>query len=75
LLQELKDKKVEKVYVCGLAYDFCTGSTAESSAFEGFDTYLIKDVTRSVSPEDESVMNKRMSDAGVKVINLKDIPM
>lgn len=60
--------------MCGLAYDFCSGSTAESAAFEGFDTYLIKDVTRSVSPEDESVMNKRMSDAGVKVIRLKDIP-
>lgn len=70
---KLEDLKVAQVYCCGLAYDFCVGSTAESSAQEGFETFVIKDATRSVNNSDESLMNKKLLDAGVKVINISDI--
>jgi len=51
----------------------CCGATAESSALEGFDTYIIKDATKSVDEDDLSIINKRLEDAGVKIIGLKDI--
>jgi len=35
--------------VCGLAFDFCVGSTALDAQKHGFDTYIFEDATRSVS--------------------------
>ena len=69
----LKELNIKKVYIVGLAYDFCVGYTAEDSAEEGFETFVIKDATRSVDPEDESFMDERLEDAGVKIITVKDL--
>uniref|UniRef100_A0A7S3CIC3 nicotinamidase n=1 Tax=Strombidium rassoulzadegani TaxID=1082188 RepID=A0A7S3CIC3_9SPIT len=68
LAQTLKDMGVSSVYCCGLAYDYCVGSTAESAAKEGFDTFLVRDATRSVAKETETLMEVRMKEAGVKEI-------
>ena len=48
MTEYLKNDKITHVYVCGLAYDYCVGSTAESSAKEGFKTFCIMDASRSV---------------------------
>lgn len=54
LLDELKAKNVSKLYVVGLAYDFCVGSTACDGAANGFQTFLVTDATKSVK-EDSTV--------------------
>ena len=51
---------IKQVFVVGLAFDFCVGYTAEDAAEEGFDTFIIKDATRSVDPDDESFMVSRL---------------
>lgn len=56
----LKDKGVTKVYSCGLAYDYCVGSTAESAAQAGFESVVIMDATRSVAPESAAKMKVRL---------------
>ena len=52
---ELKDKleelHVNEVYVCGLAFDFCVGSTALDAQKYGFSTYVVKEGTKPVSQE------------------------
>ena len=73
LTQILKDKDVGKVYTCGLAYDYCVGSTAESSALAGFETYIIRDATRSVAPDSEAKMLERVQNTVVKEILSKDL--
>lgn len=47
----LRDRKVQKVFVCGLAADYCVAFTAIDSLKENFKTYIIEDATR---PIDES---------------------
>merc|ERR1712110_82115 len=66
LTQKLKDLNVSKVYCCGLAFDYCVGSTAEDSAKNGFETYIISDATKSVAKESEGKMQERINAAGVK---------
>ncbi len=73
LYKFLNELGIKRVYVVGLAYDFCVGYTAEDSAEEGFETLVIKDATRSVDAEDESFMNERLEDAGVKIVTIKDL--
>lgn len=69
----LKEKGVTKVYACGLAYDYCVGSTAESAAQAGFETYIIMDATRSVAPESAAKMKVRLDAANVKEIESTNI--
>ena len=64
---------IEKVYIVGLAFDLGAGYTAEDAAFEGFETYVIKDVTKSVDIDDERFMIQRMKKAGVNIINFADL--
>ena len=70
---ELRKRNVNKIYVCGLAYDYCVGSTCEDGAKLGFETYCIMDATRSVAKPSEEAMKKRLDAAGVKEILSTDI--
>ena len=73
LYNKLKDLQVKYVYVVGLAFDFCVGYTAEDAAEEGFETFIIKDATKSVDPDDESFMIQRLKEVGVKIITSDQI--
>lgn len=53
LFDMLMQNKIGKVYLAGVAFDFSLGYTAEDAAEEGFETYVVKDATRSVDSEDE----------------------
>ena len=45
----LAARGVRRVFVCGLARDFCVRWTAEDAAAEGFETFVLDDLTRPVS--------------------------
>lgn len=40
---------VKNVFVCGLVYEFCVGSTCIDSKLLGYNTYLVKDLTISLN--------------------------
>jgi nicotinamidase/pyrazinamidase len=44
----LKERGIRRVYVCGLATDFCVGWTALDAKAAGFDTTLIEDASRAI---------------------------
>lgn len=73
LLADLESKNVTKLYVVGLAYDYCVGSTALDGAKYGFDTYVIMDATRAVSDSSAETMKKQLKNAGVIEIMSEDM--
>jgi nicotinamidase/pyrazinamidase len=46
----LRARGIERVFVCGLARDYCVRATALDAAAEGFDTFVVDDLTRAVDP-------------------------
>jgi nicotinamidase/pyrazinamidase len=48
----LRERGVEKVYVCGLATDYCVRASAIDSAAKGFDTTVVEDAIRAVDVEE-----------------------
>lgn len=44
----LKERKVDTVYVCGLAGDYCVFYTAKDALAEGFNAFLIEDATKPI---------------------------
>lgn len=71
----LRKKKVDEVYIVGLATDYCVKFTALDSVEEGFKTYVVVDATRGVNlqPDDYDKAIKDMRDAGVSIILSKDL--
>ena len=45
----LRNNQITKVFTCGLAFDYCVGSTAYDAAAKGFQSLIILDATRSVA--------------------------
>ncbi len=48
LADVLRARGVKRVFVCGLAFDFCVAYTAEGAALCGFEVYVIGDATEAV---------------------------
>lgn len=66
----LRDKGVTHVYVVGLAYDYCVGSTARDAAGEGFVTYVVEEATRAVDADAWAECTKGLEKEGVKVVRM-----
>nr|GAT47427.1 predicted protein [Mycena chlorophos] len=70
----LKEQKVTKAYVVGLAMDYCVRATALDALKEGFETYIIEDATKAVDPKEGwDKARAEMEDTGIKFVQSTDI--
>jgi nicotinamidase/pyrazinamidase len=70
----LKARKIERLFVAGLATDFCVAWTALDGRKAGFETYVVEDACRGI--DTQGSLAKAWSDmdkAGVKRIQSADI--
>lgn len=74
LRDKLKDLNIKEVYVCGLAFDYCVGSTALDAQKYGFDTYVIQEATRPVTKETADIMERKLIQNNVKLVSFDSIP-
>ncbi len=70
LAQRLRARDVRRVFVAGLATDYCVKATAIEAISNGFETYVLTDAIRpvEVQPGDGERALQAMVDAGVKPI-------
>lgn len=75
LKEELDAMGVTRIFVCGLATDYCVKATALDGVRHGFDVVLIEDACRGVGVEDGSVARAldEMKQAGVTLCNSEDV--
>jgi nicotinamidase/pyrazinamidase len=64
----LRERKVQKVFVCGLAADYCVYFTASDAIRENFQTYIIEDATRAINTEGFEKAKVKLLAAGGNVI-------
>lgn len=70
----LKKWKVDKVFVVGLAFDYCVKFTALDIATKlNIDTTVLTDLTRAVAPDTEKAAKKLMADSGIHFAEYEDI--
>ena len=58
---------IRSVDVCGLAYDYCVGSTALDAKSLGYTVRILKPATASVSKKSEDAMTNRLKAVGVMI--------
>ena len=72
----LQEQGVRRVFVAGLALDYCVKFTAMDAKSLGFETFLVTDATRAVNlqPEDGKRALEEMKAAGITCLDSKDLP-
>ena len=63
----LEARGIRRVFVCGLARDFCVKASAVDAAAEGFEVVLLDDLTRAVFPERQAEVDEAFRRAGVSL--------
>jgi nicotinamidase/pyrazinamidase len=70
----LEERGIKRVFVCGLATDFCVAWTALDARKLGFDSTVIEDACRAIDMQGSLVAAwEKMNKAGVKRIRSGDI--
>ncbi len=69
----LRERKVDSVYVCGLAADYCVYFTAKDALQLGFKTFYIEDAARAISPRNFDDARQDLLGAGAVFINSDQI--
>ena len=69
----LKARGIRRVFVCGLARDFCVRWSAEDAAAEGFEALVLDDLTRPVFPDRAAETDAALARAGVRVVRSADL--
>lgn len=71
----LRELGIKRTFFVGLARDYCVRYSAEDAIVEGFESYVIDNLTKSVDPSPEAVANitASLTEVGVKLINYSDV--
>jgi nicotinamidase/pyrazinamidase len=69
----LTARGIRRVFVCGLARDFCVRASAADAAAEGFETFVLDDLTRAVFPARAADTDALLARAGVRLVTSADL--
>ncbi|MCG2693711.1 isochorismatase family protein [Candidatus Parcubacteria bacterium] len=77
LAEELRRCKVKRVFICGLALDYCVGWSAEGARREGFEVFVIEDATRPVGYPADSVEKifESFTQKGIQLVQSTDLTL
>lgn len=66
----LSESAIKRVFVCGLALDYCVKCTAIDAADTGYETFVVEDATKAVDSSDDNLkaIKSEMQDHGVTFI-------
>ncbi len=68
----LKENGISKVFVVGLAGDYCVRCTAIDARKEGFDVYVVEEAVKSIDTGDDGwgVTKGQLEKAGIRVVSI-----
>ncbi len=69
----LAARGVRRVFLCGLARDFCVRASAVDAAAEGFEAVVLDDLTRAVFPDRQAEVDAAFAQAGVRLARSSEL--
>ncbi|GBD04053.1 Nicotinamidase [bacterium HR19] len=71
--EKLKSYGVEKVFVCGLATDYCVKNTVLDAIKNGYKTFLLLDAVKGIAQDTTEKAIEEMKSAGAEIITIDQI--
>lgn len=69
----LRERNIERLFVCGLARDYCVRATALDGARAGFRVFVVDDLTRAVDPSSRARVDGELAEAQVELVTSADV--
>ena len=69
----LKDSSASTVFICGLATDYCVGSTALDALDLGLNTFVVLDASRGIGAESSEKMLENIVAKGGVILNTRNV--
>jgi nicotinamidase-related amidase len=71
----LINEGIKRVFVCGLALDYCVKCTAIDAAKAGYETFVIEEATKAVDQSEEGLKEtkREMEEHGVTFVKYNDV--
>ena len=75
LADKLRSFNIKRIFICGLALDYCCAFTAIDGVDFGFETHFFIDLTRGIDIPPDNVANsiEQMKNKGIKFLNISSI--
>ncbi len=67
--ERMRADGIRRLFICGLALDYCVGWSALDSVKYGFETFVMEDLTRGIADESVSAMKAALAKAGVRLVS------
>ena len=71
LAERLRMQGIKRVFIGGVATDYCVKDTALDAVKLGFDVVLLQDAVKEIKYGDEAI--KEMQSRGVKIVSINDL--
>lgn len=69
----LRERNLSRLFLCGLAWDYCVGFSALDAKALGFEPIVVEDAVRGINAESMQTMTARWNNAGVGRIHSGDL--
>lgn len=69
----LRERNLNRLFLCGLAWDYCVGFSALDGAALGFEILVVEDAVRGIDPAGMQTMTARWDEAGVARIQSREL--
>lgn len=69
----LRERDIQRLFVVGLARDFCVRATAVDGAAAGFRTVVLDDLTRAVDPTSRARVDAELASRGITLAQSGDL--
>ncbi|MCP4319702.1 MAG: bifunctional nicotinamidase/pyrazinamidase [Hyphomicrobiales bacterium] len=69
----LKHRGIRRIFLLGLAAEYCVGFSALDGLQEGFEVFVFEDAVQSLGGDHYHTMHKTQRDAGIRFITTTDI--
>lgn len=60
-----RERGIQRIFLCGVAWDYCVGCTALDGAALGFEMVVIEDAVRGIAAESMNAMSHRWAEVGI----------
>jgi nicotinamidase/pyrazinamidase len=68
----LRNANLKRIFICGLALDYCVYWSAMDGMNKGFETFVVPELCKGIAEETIEKAIKHMTEKGVKLIGVKD---
>ncbi|MDE1155083.1 MAG: nicotinamidase, partial [Acidobacteriaceae bacterium] len=65
----LRERQLTRLFLCGLAFDYCVGSSAVDATKMGFEVLVLEDLSRAIAPESTATMRERFAKLSIQCVH------